>query len=173
MSHATIMTITGNAVTTPERRKTKTGVSVTSFRIASTERKYDSERGDWADGRSVFLTIKCWRQLADNVHRSVVKGDPLVLTGRFYTREYEHEGQRRTAYEVEADAVGFNLAKGSSTFTRTRAMPAPFEINDGVIPEDDMLDDELDVSAAPLGEAFSAEEYQPAAAQVPNDLVSV
>ena len=127
--HATPITVVGNAVTTPDRRKTESGHSVASFRVASTERRYDRELGAWGDGRSLFLQVNCWRQLADNVHRSIVKGDPVVIVGHLFTREYELDGQRRSSFEIEADAVGLNLAKGTAVFSRTRATPPTYEVN--------------------------------------------
>jgi single-strand DNA-binding protein len=126
----TPITITGNVVTAPSRRKTEAGHSVTSFRIASTERRFVKATGAWADGNSLFLSVTCWRDLADNVERCVVKGDPVVVTGHIYTREYELDGQRRASFEVTAEAVGLNLAKGTCAFTRTRSGPPTFEVTE-------------------------------------------
>jgi single-strand DNA-binding protein len=148
--HATPITVIGNAVTTPERRKTESGLSVASFRVASTERRYDRDLGAWADGRSLYLHVNCWRALADNVHRSVVKGDPVVITGQLYTREYEVDGQRRSSFEIEADAIGLNLAKGTSAFSRTRSTPPTFEVAnaaDGVATD---LEPELEGELEPV-----------------------
>ena len=82
----TTVTVIGNVVDEPQRRKTEAGISVTNFRVASTARRYDRQDGRWIDGDSLYLKVSCWRQLADNVDRSVVKGDPIVVTGRLYTR---------------------------------------------------------------------------------------
>lgn len=117
----TLITVTGNAVDTPQRRRTEQGHSVASFRIASTQRKFDRNDGQWVDGDSLYLKVTCWRALADNVDRSVVQGDPILVTGRLYTRTYEVEGQRRAAYELEAYAIGHDLSRGVAGFTRTRS----------------------------------------------------
>jgi single-strand DNA-binding protein len=126
----TILTITGNVVDTPQRRKTEAGHSVASFRIASTERRYDRNDGRWVDGDSLFLKVTCWRALADNVDRSVVQGDPVIVTGRLYTRSYEVEGQRRSSYELEAQALGLDLSRGVADFTRTKSSGPTYEVND-------------------------------------------
>jgi single-strand DNA-binding protein len=115
-------------VDTPQRRKTESGISVTSFRVASTARRYDRHDGQWIDGDSLYLKVTCWRQLADNVDRSVVKGDPIVVTGRLFTRTYEAEGQRRSSYELEALALGLDLTRGVAAFSRVRNVPPTYEV---------------------------------------------
>jgi single-strand DNA-binding protein len=45
----------------------------------------------------------------------------VVVHGRLYTREWSTEdGQRRTAYELEAVSVGHDLARGVGVFRRGR-----------------------------------------------------
>lgn len=128
----TTLTVVGNVVDTPQRRKTDGGHSVANFRIASTARRYDRGDGQWIDGDSLFLNVTCWRALAENVDRSVVQGDPVIVTGRLYTRSYEVEGQRRSAYELDAHAVGLDLSRGTAQFTRSKPAVEPtYEVNDG------------------------------------------
>jgi single-strand DNA-binding protein len=121
----TTVTVVGNVVDTPQRRKTEAGHSVASFRIASTNRRYDRGESRWTDGDSLYLRVTCWRALADNVDRSVVKGDPVVVTGRLFTRTYEVEGQRRSSYELEAYAIGLDLSRGTATISRTKSAIGP------------------------------------------------
>ena len=47
----------------------------------------------------------------ENVHASLKKGDPVIVTGRLFTRNYEHQGQRRTSTELEAHSVAADLAR--------------------------------------------------------------
>ncbi|MGH3739379.1 MAG: single-stranded DNA-binding protein [Micromonosporaceae bacterium] len=123
--HDTHVTVTGNLVTKPERRRVESnGSTVVNFRIGSTSRRFDKASGAWMDGNSFFVKVSCWRGLADNAFQSLFKGDPVVVTGRLFTREYiGDDGQKRTSYEMEATGIGHNLARGTSTFVRTRAVP--------------------------------------------------
>jgi single-strand DNA-binding protein len=84
----TMITIVGNVVDEPKLRETKSGVKVLSFRIASTSRRYDREQERWVDNESLFATVTCWRWLAENVAASLHKGQPVIATGKLYTREY-------------------------------------------------------------------------------------
>ena len=102
----TLLTVVGNVVDAPSRRALESGVSVTTFRVASTNRRFDKGEQRWTDGDPLYLRVTCWRQLADNTARSLSKGDPVMVTGRLFTRLYEVDGQRRASYELEASAVG-------------------------------------------------------------------
>ncbi|MGH3655447.1 MAG: single-stranded DNA-binding protein [Micromonosporaceae bacterium] len=131
----TYVTVTGNLVTKPERRRLDSnGATVVNFRIGSTARRFDKRTGGWVDGNTFFVKVSCWRSLADNAYQSLFKGDPVVVTGRLYTREYEAEdGTRRVSYELEATALGHNLARGTATFSRVR--PQPVSVSDADVDE--------------------------------------
>ena len=93
---------------------------VANFRVASTERRYDRATGGWVDGEKLFVDVRCWRKLAENAAASLVKGDPVVVTGKLYSRNYEHEGQRRTAVTVEAQNVAADLSRCTVVLKRDR-----------------------------------------------------
>src|SRR5262249_32012849 len=99
----------------------------------STARKVDRASGEWVDGNKLFLAVSCWRQLAVNTVDSLRRGDPVLISGRLSTREYEKDGQRRVSYELEATAVGHDLSRGTAVFSRTGpdALPTVEVIGDG------------------------------------------
>ncbi|MFJ5925444.1 single-stranded DNA-binding protein [Kitasatospora sp. NPDC092948] len=113
-----LVTMVGNAASNVTYRETAGGVAVASFRLASTERRFDRERGDWADGETTWVTVVAWRRLAVNLVGSVAKGDPVLVSGRLRVREWGEEGSRRTEVEIDARAVGHDLARGTSLFKR-------------------------------------------------------
>jgi single-strand DNA-binding protein len=121
----TTVTIVGNVVDAPDRRTLESGTTVATFRVASTARRFDKASGRWVDGDSLYLRVTCWRQLADNVTRSLLKGDPVMITGRLFTRSYEVNGQRRSSFELEASSVGHDLARGTTSFHRTKVESGP------------------------------------------------
>jgi single-strand DNA-binding protein len=114
----TYITIVGNVVDAPRLRQTSAGVPVASFRIASTSRHFDREAGHWTDHERLFATVTCWRALAQNASQSLKKGQPVVATGRFYSREYVKDEISRMSYELDAIAVGHDLARGTSEFSK-------------------------------------------------------
>lgn len=107
----TFVTVTGRVVTQPQRHTFASGDQKTSFRVMSVERRFDRETNEWGDGDRLFLTVNCWRRLADGVANSVVKGDHVVVSGRLYVRQYTAEGgDRRESFELDARAIGPDLA---------------------------------------------------------------
>ncbi len=132
----TTITIVGNVVDEPKLRQTDSSVSVTSFRIASTSRRFDKEQGRWIDHQRLFVGVTCWRALAENVAASLHKGQPVMVTGRFYGREYRKGENLRVSYELDAVAVGHDLARGTASFTKLNRTLAPttVEVDDEGIP---------------------------------------
>jgi single-strand DNA-binding protein len=118
----TPIVIVGNVLTAPEWRRTQhTGALVANFRVASTSRRFDRENNRWVDGDSLRVRVNCWRKLAEGVAASVTVGDPIVVVGRLYTRDWtDSENNPRTNYEMDAVAVGHDLARGKNRFFRNR-----------------------------------------------------
>lgn len=161
----TQMTIVGNVVDDPRRRETKNGFAVTNFRVASTSRRYDREQEKFVDNGTLYVTVTCWRAMAENVHRSIRKGQPVVVTGRYYMREYTVDEQVRTAYELEATAVGHDLARGTSQFTRVYQTGPAVTVNrdEQGVPRDES-DHWLDLDRDTAGDAIAEPPAELAAA---------
>ena len=120
------VTICGNVVAEPVRRSTSAGVAVTGFRVAATPRHYDRSAGEWKDGSTLFINVTAWRALADHVAASLGKGDPVLLHGRLVSRDWNaQDGQPRHAVEVEAMAVGPDLARSVCRVERRSAGHRP------------------------------------------------
>jgi single-strand DNA-binding protein len=128
----TNIVIVGNVLTAPEwRRTTNTNSLVANFKVASTARRLDRESGRWIDGNSLRVRVNCWRRLAEGVASSIMVGDPIVVVGRLYTRDWtDADGNPRTMYEMEAVAVGHDLARGRGKFLRNRPTAATSTIED-------------------------------------------
>jgi single-strand DNA-binding protein len=152
----TMMTIVGNVVDTPRRRRTKNGHEVTNFRVASTSRRFDREQERFIDNATLFVNVTCWRQMGVNVDQSLRKGQPVVVYGRFTMREYTVEEQVRTSYELEAVSVGHDLSRGTTQFTRVYQTGGPtvtIEKDEDGLPKDESdhwldlgSDDDLDAA---------------------------
>lgn len=104
---------------------TDKGLPISTFRLASTPRRYDRERGEWVDGETNWYTVTCFRALAQNVHSTLAKGDPVLVTGRLKVRQWSNDtGQRGTSVEIDADGVGHDLMFGTGSFTRLGSQTA-------------------------------------------------
>lgn len=118
----TTVCLVGNVMTSPEWRRTSaTNTYVATFRFASTSRRFDKAANRWVDGDSLRVKVACWRAIGENVVESVGVGDPLVVFGRLYSRDWsDSDGNRRTSYELDAVAIGHDLARGVTRFARRR-----------------------------------------------------
>jgi single-strand DNA-binding protein len=62
---------------------------------------------------------------------SLQLGDPVVVHGRLYTRDWtDDQGGRRTSYELDAVAVGHDLSRGVGKFARRRPAGSTDMVND-------------------------------------------
>ncbi|RZT80654.1 single-strand DNA-binding protein [Micromonospora violae] len=163
----TYVTIVGNVLTTPAwRRTTQSSTLVANFKVASTARRLDRDSGRWVDGNSLRVRVNCWRKLAEGVAASVMVGDPVVVCGRLYTRDWTDDaGNHRTLYELEAVAVGHDLSRGRARFLRNRPSTTTSTVEDAeaesrvrgeptepvpagqapVLPDDRPLDDDFEL----------------------------
>src|SRR5262249_11218319 len=83
------------------------------------------ERSSWVDGDSLRVRVACWRKLGENVSLSVQLGDPVIVYGRIYSRDWTDDtGARRTSYELDALAGGPDLSRGVGKFARRRTPEA-------------------------------------------------
>jgi single-strand DNA-binding protein len=113
-----IITLTGIVGTEPRAVTTGEGLAITSFRLASTQRRFDKSREKWVDGETNWYTITTFRQLATNAAVSVKKGERILVTGRLRIREWEGGGKSGTNIDIEAESLGHDLLWGTAAFSR-------------------------------------------------------
>ncbi|MCF2532171.1 single-stranded DNA-binding protein [Yinghuangia soli] len=119
MAGDTVITVVGNLTADPELRFTPSGAAVANFTVASTPRTFDRQTNEWKDGEALFLRCSVWRQAAENVAESLVKGMQVIVQGRLKQRSYEtKEGEKRTTYELEVDEIGPSLKFATAKVTK-------------------------------------------------------
>jgi len=63
------ITVTGLVATTPRHLVTSEGLPITSFRLASTQRRYDRGAQKWIDGENAVHRVRQCRLCSAHVHR--------------------------------------------------------------------------------------------------------
>ena len=110
----------GRLVADPELKKTTTGISVCSFRLAVPRPKVKD--------KTDFLNYVAWRQSAEYLCQYGKKGDWVEVVGTLTSRNYEDtQGNKRTILETAVDELKL-LSGGSSGATNpnyTQAANAP------------------------------------------------
>ena len=94
----------GRLTRDPELRYTSQGTAVTNFGIA-VDKGYKSS--DESQPTADFFNVVCWTKLAEVVAQYMSKGRLVAVQGRLQSRNYEYNGQKRTAVEVVAQTVRF------------------------------------------------------------------
>ncbi|HEY9289696.1 MAG TPA: single-stranded DNA-binding protein [Microlunatus sp.] len=117
------LTMNGNVGSAVDFGRTpQTGAARATFRLACTPRIF--RQGAWTDDYTTWITVTCWRQLAEHVASSLNKGDPVIVTGRLRTQVWDDDGGHHQRMVLEATQVGHDLSRGVSNFRRApRAEP--------------------------------------------------
>ena len=113
------ITVRGFVATEIRSSTTPGGVATASFRLGSTDRRYDRASSTWIDGNTNWFTVQGYRQLAGNMGCSIKKGQRVIIVGRLKMRSWEKDGRVHYAAEIDAESVGHDLMWGSANFTRT------------------------------------------------------
>ena len=132
-------TVSGLVATTPRHLVTQEGLPITSFRLASSKRRFDRTKKTWVDWETNWFTINSFRQLAINSASSISKGDRIVVSGRLKVRDWDNGERSGTSVEIEADCLGHDLVWGTSEFSRTVLVREDPEDDE---PEENELDSE-------------------------------
>ncbi len=118
----TTLTLVGNVVNDVVLRYTKSGHAVASFRVAHGTRRFDRNTGGWVDSDTHFFNVTMWRDFAVNAYETIKKGMPVVVYGKLRSREIPRTFGELTVnvvvHDIEAFAVGPNIARGTATFTK-------------------------------------------------------
>lgn len=116
----TIIPLVGNLTDDPTLRFTGKGEAVASFTVASTPRFLDKATNTWKDGDTLFLRCNVWRQMAENVAESLIRGSRVIVQGRLKQRQYiNKENEKVTTYEVEVDEIGPSLRNATAKVNKT------------------------------------------------------
>src|SRR3954468_18487783 len=137
-----------------ETKFTPSGVSKSTFSVATNRRWLDKQSNEWKEVTD-WHNVVLWR--SENVANYLLKGKQVYVEGRLESRSWEDkEGQKRYITEVVADDVillggrGGDAPTGSDFEQRDRpvsmprsaqrppapAAPAPDDFNQGITDDD-------------------------------------
>jgi single-strand DNA-binding protein len=114
----TVMHVIGHVGTDVDCREVGNGTHLSQFRLATTPRHYDRAQRAYVDGVTNWLSVQCWRNLAVHVRDSLKRGDPVVVVGKLKTQEWTKDNARHSRFILEATAIGHDLSRGVSAFTK-------------------------------------------------------
>ncbi|NQX10085.1 single-stranded DNA-binding protein [Microbacteriaceae bacterium VKM Ac-2855] len=119
------VTIVGVIGTDPKRIDTAGGALV-SFRLASSQRRFDRSTEKWVEGSTNWYSVSVFRELGENALTSLRRGERVIVSGRLSVRSWTSGERTGTDVVVTAEAVGHDLAFGTSQFhKRAGRSPEP------------------------------------------------
>jgi len=137
------ITMAGTLTADPELRYTQSAIAVANFTVACNPRTLNKQTGQWEDGEATFLRCTIWRDAAEHVAESLKRGQRVIVVGELRQRSYEHDGQKRTTYELDVTEVGPSLkwatadvrkavrTTGPTTDSTWNSPPAPAGVGAG------------------------------------------
>lgn len=121
--------LVGRLVADPDLRKTQSGTSVASFRLAVERRKTKDGKQE-----TDFFNITAWQKTADLIYQYLRKGSLVGIDGRLQNRSYETQsGEKRYVTEVITETVQFLESKKDGESNTQEADPY-----DGIDQKDDL-----------------------------------
>ncbi|NBW74012.1 MAG: single-stranded DNA-binding protein [Microbacteriaceae bacterium] len=114
------ITVVGNLANDPELRNTNSGIAFVGLNVASTPRTYNRNTSTWEDGETVWVKCTAWREVAENVARSLTKGTRVIITGRLKPASayQSNTGEARASIEIEIEEIGPSLRYATAAVTR-------------------------------------------------------
>jgi len=111
-------TISGKAWE-PETRYSQSGTCITQVSVSV----YD---GKDQDGKNQYfsITVKAFKELAEQVGNSIVKGDNVIAAGRLKLEKWDsQDGQKHSRMVLIAESIGKDIRFGSSKPAQEAANP--------------------------------------------------
>lgn len=114
------ITVIGNISSDPELKQTPSGIAYVNLSVASTPRTYNRNTSTWEDGETMWIRCTVWREVAENVQRSLTKGTRVIVTGKLKpVNTYQtNTGETRASLEMEVEEIGPSLRYATAVLTR-------------------------------------------------------
>ena len=115
----------------PVLRFTPDGTAVANVRLVCNARR-KNDQGGWEDDpkKVLWANASIWRKPAENLVESIRDKDLVHVVGTFYTREFEHNGEKKTSLEIDATSISPSL-----TFRTTPHSGQPAQGQQGQPPQ--------------------------------------
>lgn len=103
MSLTNQITVVGNLVDDPELRFNEAGKARMTGRVAIND---SYKKGDSWERRTTYMNLVAWDGLAENCAQSFVKGDRIVVVGRYQESQYDNAAGVRSYFsEIVCDEI--------------------------------------------------------------------
>jgi single-strand DNA-binding protein len=118
--------VSGYVATQPKSGRMPDGTRTLKMRVAWTPRVMDKATGQWTDRETSFVTVTCYRKIAENAWACLRRGDPITVRGSLRVREFtDQAGAKRNTVDVIADSLGHDMSRGISHYSKATQHSEP------------------------------------------------
>jgi single-strand DNA-binding protein len=119
MANDALFAVAGYVATQPKSGKTRSGAPFLFMRVAWTPRAFNKATGAWTDQQTSFVSVICYRKVAENAAKCLRRGDAITLRGSVQVRDYvDQAGVKRLSVDVVADSLGHDMSRGLSHYSK-------------------------------------------------------
>jgi single-strand DNA-binding protein len=119
MANDALFAVAGYVATQPKSGRTRSGAPFLFMRVAWTPRAFNKATGGWTDQQTSFVSVMCYRKIAENAAKCLRRGDAITLRGSVQVREYvDQAGVKRFSVDVVADSLGHDMSRGVSHYSK-------------------------------------------------------
>ena len=127
----------------PKTDTLQSGVKVTSFSVATTEKGYTLQNGTQVPDRTEWHNIVLWGKIAEVAGTYLHKGSSVYIEGKIRTRSYEdRNGVKRYVTEIHADIMQMLDRKQETNqqqqYNQQQQQPFPPRVDANGNPQDDL-----------------------------------
>lgn len=102
---STQITITGN-IGQVDLKFIPSGKAVLEGSVAVNRRRFDRNANEWQDVGTDWHRFSIWGDRAESLAEHLTKGMRVVVLGELESRDFETNGQKRTAWDIKATEIG-------------------------------------------------------------------
>ncbi|MGB6453002.1 MAG: single-stranded DNA-binding protein [Streptosporangiaceae bacterium] len=173
MANDAYFAVSGYVATQPKVDRLDDGTCALSMRLAWTPRVMNRATGEWTDRPTSFVSVTCYRKVAENASRCLRRGDAIMLRGTLRVREFtDQAGAKRNSVDVVADSLGHDMSRGTSHYTKVNQhAEQTAEEYESSVTELNPLPGDVAARASeePADLPHSSQQVQPAADDDPDD----
>jgi single-strand DNA-binding protein len=130
MANLNKVLLLGNLTRDTDLRHTSKGTAVAEMSLAVNRRVSDGN-GGWRD-ETTFVDFTAWGSTAENCHKYLQKGRPVLVEGRLDLQQWEDKdtGKKRSRLKVIAENVQFLPSGKQQQATTTLSYPPDYQPSD-------------------------------------------
>lgn len=101
------------------------------LRVVTNDRVKNEETGKYEDSATSWWTVKVWGRFADQVRKTIKKGQEVIIVGKIYEDNWvDKSGNNRSTYEIKVSTNSDSIAVTTYSMHKEVSANRIFEENE-------------------------------------------